>query len=93
MIFLDVARLAGVPEEVVSRAEAVSHQFFDDQQEKISGRRQSTLPLVAHTDFAFLLRLAKADPATLPPGGTEVLRLLRQAIPHYEDALPTIISA
>lgn len=77
-----------MPEEVVSRAEAVSHQFFDNQQTRVSSRRQSTLPLVAHTDFAFLLRLALADKVELPPGGAEVLRLLRRGIPHYEEAAP-----
>lgn len=70
----------------MTRAEAVSHQFFDDQQTRVAGRRQSTLPLVAHTDFAFLLRLAQSGTADLPPGGAEVLRLLRRGVPHYEEA-------
>lgn len=81
-----------MPEEVVSRAEAVSHQFFDNQQARVSSRRQSTLPLVAHTDFAFLLRLALADKAELPPGGAEVFRLLRRSIPGYEEAVSDAVA-
>ena len=57
----DVARLAGVPNDVVTRADQVSAEFFKAFKEKLEGRRQSALPLVAHADFAWLLRLAQGE--------------------------------
>ncbi|OCF44263.1 DNA mismatch repair protein MSH6 [Kwoniella heveanensis CBS 569] len=54
-----VARMAGVPAEVVTRAEDVSDQFFAAFNAKLSSRRQSSLPLEAQADFAWLMRLVQ----------------------------------
>ncbi|WVQ93995.1 hypothetical protein IAU59_001073 [Kwoniella sp. CBS 9459] len=54
-----VARMAGVPTEVVTRAEDVSDQFFAAFNAKLSSRRQSSLPLEAQADFAWLMRLVQ----------------------------------
>ncbi|THH03935.1 hypothetical protein EW145_g5888 [Phellinidium pouzarii] len=53
-----VANLAGVPMDVVKRAEVISGDFARQFKERIEGKRTSTLPLVAQADFAYLLRVA-----------------------------------
>lgn len=58
---VDVARMAGVSEEVVTRADKVSAEFFEAFKQKLASKRQSALPLVALADFAWLMRLAKED--------------------------------
>jgi DNA mismatch repair protein MSH6 len=55
--------MAGVPLDVVSRAEQVSQEFFEAFKEKLSLRRQSKLPLVAQADFAWLMKLAMGQVA------------------------------
>jgi DNA mismatch repair protein MSH6 len=52
-----VARLAGVPEPVVERADAVSADFVRQFAERINGRKQTAatrFPLSAQADFAYL---------------------------------------
>jgi DNA mismatch repair protein MSH6 len=54
----DVATMAGVAPEVVSRAEEISKEFFAAFKTKLAGRRKSDLPLEALSDFAWLIRTA-----------------------------------
>jgi DNA mismatch repair protein MSH6 len=53
----DVARLAGVPSQVVARADIVSKQFHEDFKQKLAGRKVCALPLVAQSDFQYLMGL------------------------------------
>lgn len=57
-----VANLAGVPMNVVERADVVSKDFARSFKEKIEGKRKSSksssLPVVAQADFAYLFNLA-----------------------------------
>ena len=80
-----VANLAGVPTEVVKRAEVISADFARQFKERIEGKRTSSLPLAAQADFAYLLRVATGA-GNLPEGKVkrkEVLRCLKQAVPRY----------
>ncbi|WWC85565.1 uncharacterized protein L201_000429 [Kwoniella dendrophila CBS 6074] len=52
-----VAQMAGVPMEVVLRAQSVSDQFFADFNKKLNVKRQSSLPLMGQSDFSFLMKL------------------------------------
>ncbi|XAO26442.1 hypothetical protein I312_105279 [Cryptococcus bacillisporus CA1280] len=54
-----VARMAGVPLDVVLRAESVSQQFFSAFNEKLVNRRQSKMPILAQADFAWLMKVVK----------------------------------
>ncbi|WVO23631.1 uncharacterized protein IAS62_004986 [Cryptococcus decagattii] len=54
-----VARMAGVPLDVVLRAESVSQQFFSAFNEKLVNRRQSKMPILAQADFAWLMNVVK----------------------------------
>lgn len=54
----DVARMAGVSEEVVVRAEGVSDEFFQAFKGKLQTKRQSAYPLEAQADFVFLVNTA-----------------------------------
>lgn len=51
--------MAGVPLDVVLRAESVSQQFFSAFNDKLINRRQSKMPIVAQADFAWLMRVVK----------------------------------
>lgn len=57
-----VAKLAGVPQEVVQRADVVSESFARQFKERIEGRKRkatsAALPLVTLADFAYLTALA-----------------------------------
>ena len=80
-----VASLAGVPMDVVKRAEIISTDFARQFKERIEGKRTSTLPLVAQADFAYLYRLAKGT-KQLPENKTkrsEVLKSIISSIPRY----------
>ncbi|KAI0822933.1 DNA mismatch repair protein Msh6 [Trametes gibbosa] len=80
-----VANLAGVPLEVVERAEVVSKDFAKHFQEKIEGKKNKAagrLPLVAQADFAYLYKLATGT-IDLPEDKVrrrEVLRVLKGAV-------------
>ena len=58
-----MANLAGVPIDVVERAEVISKDFASKFKEKIEGRRKqsasSRLPIDAQADFAYLYKLAR----------------------------------
>ncbi|KZT71945.1 DNA mismatch repair protein Msh6 [Daedalea quercina L-15889] len=86
-----VASLAGVPQDVVERADVVSRDFARQFKEKIEGKRSKAsgrLPLVAQADFAYLYKLAtgKADLPENPVRQREVLRILKGAVKGYLKA-------
>lgn len=75
-----VANLAGVPMDVVKRAEIVSEDFARQFKEKLKGKQQksatSRLPIVAQADFVFLYGLA-AGTQKLPDDPYKQRRILR----------------
>lgn len=84
-----VATLAGVPADVVQRAEVVSDDFAKKFKERIEGKQKksatSKLPLLAQADFAYLVALASGK-LQLPEHELrqkEVLVKLKQAIRQY----------
>ncbi|KAH9833177.1 DNA mismatch repair protein Msh6 [Rhodofomes roseus] len=83
-----VASLAGVPQEVVERADVVSKDFARQFKEKIEGKRSKAsgrLPLVAQADFAYLCALAtgKKELPENPVRQREVLKILKGAVRGY----------
>ncbi|WVF66380.1 hypothetical protein IAT40_001120 [Kwoniella sp. CBS 6097] len=81
-----VARMAGVPTEVVTRAEEVSNQFFAAFNAKLSSRRQSSLPLEAQADFAWLMRLVQGQGCARTEGVAgdgDQLGMVRKALEGY----------
>ncbi|KAL4079502.1 muts domain V-domain-containing protein [Scleroderma citrinum] len=83
-----VASLAGVPAEVVSRAEVISEGFAKQFKERMDGKRKllsSKLPLIAQADFQYLLALANGD-LCLPQDlyrQSQLLRRLKAAVRSY----------
>jgi DNA mismatch repair protein MSH6 len=83
-----VANLAGVPTEVVQRAEIVSENFAKQFKEKMESNKNkvaSTMPLAVQADFAYLFSLAlgKAD---LPEDNVrrrEILNGLKASVNGY----------
>ncbi|KAF8840553.1 DNA mismatch repair protein Msh6 [Paxillus ammoniavirescens] len=83
-----VASLAGVPSDVVSRAEVVSEDFAKQFNARIDGQKKhlaSKLPLVAQADFKYLLALAKGEVklADDPFKQRELLKGLKAAVKAY----------
>ncbi|KAF8137603.1 muts domain V-domain-containing protein [Boletus edulis] len=80
-----VASLAGVPSEVVSRAEVISKDFAKQFKARIDGKKRqlaSKLPLVAQADFKYLLALANGD-SKLPDDPykkRELLKVLKKSV-------------
>jgi DNA mismatch repair protein MSH6 len=59
-----VARLAGVPELIIERADTVSGDFVRQFAERMAGRKKtavSRLPTSAQADFAYMWRLASGE--------------------------------
>lgn len=94
-----VASMAGVPAQVVQRADQVSQEFFEAFKRKLESKRHSKLPLVAHADFAWLLKVAtglvggSASPAAATAGSLgdgplralgQQLQIVRAAVGSYE---------
>jgi DNA mismatch repair protein MSH6 len=84
-----VAHLAGVPQEVVERAEVVSQDFAKKFKEKMASKREKMsslrLPLVAQADFAYLCHLATGA-VKLPEDPVrrrEVLMRMKQIVRRY----------
>ncbi|WVQ64535.1 uncharacterized protein L199_002702 [Kwoniella botswanensis] len=82
-----VAHMAGVPSQVVLRAQSVSDQFFNDFKMKLTQKRKSSLPIPGQADFAWLMRLVnglmREDDKT-KAGLGEQLEVLRECIGRYE---------
>lgn len=84
-----VANLAGVPPEVVQRAEVVSEDFAKQFKEKIEGNKTnkavSAMPLTVQADFAYLfsLVLGKSDLPEEKVRRREVLKGLKAAVNGY----------
>ncbi|KAG9309590.1 DNA mismatch repair protein Msh6 [Chiua virens] len=83
-----VASLAGVPSDVVSRAEVISEDFAKQFKARIEGKKKqlaSKLALVAQADFNFLLSLANGE-LKLPDDPfkkRELLRMLKSSVRAY----------
>ncbi|THH32610.1 hypothetical protein EUX98_g1558 [Antrodiella citrinella] len=75
-----VANLAGVPMDVIERADVVSKDFARNFKEKIEGKRKtdksSSLPLVAQADFTYLFKLATGK-GSLPEDTVRRLTVLK----------------
>lgn len=84
-----VANLAGVPIEVVKRAEIISNDFARQFKEKLEGKQKlsatARLPLVAQADFAFLYELATGKIAIPddPYKRRELLKGLKETVRKY----------
>lgn len=83
-----VASLAGVPSEVVSRAEVISDDFAKQFKARIDGKKKqlaSKLPLVAQADFKYLLALVDGNSKLSddPYKKRELLRLLKRSVRAY----------
>ncbi|KAK7056522.1 DNA mismatch repair protein msh6 [Paramarasmius palmivorus] len=90
-----VANLAGVPLEVVDRAEVISknfaRQFREKQHAKQQKRASARLPLVAQADFAYLAKLAMGQ-VQLPEDPTrkrQVLKMLKDVTSKYLQTKPS----
>ena len=85
-----VANLAGVPPEVVQRAEVVSDDFAKQFKEKMQVSKQgstSRLPLSVQADFAYLAKLVAG--LSLPDDPTrsrEVIQTIRQTVAKVSSA-------
>ena len=79
--------MAGVFEDVVTRADQISAEFFEAFKAKLTGRRQSDLSLMAQSDVAWLMKLAAVDGDDPMSGGKGdrlmALNLVRKAIERY----------
>ncbi|EJD51320.1 DNA mismatch repair protein Msh6 [Auricularia subglabra TFB-10046 SS5] len=74
-----VASLAGVPSDVVERAEVISIDFAAKFKKKIEGKSRSALPLPVQADFAYLAKLVSG--LSLPDDSVrqrEVLSTIRK---------------
>ncbi|KAJ7043296.1 muts domain V-domain-containing protein [Mycena alexandri] len=84
-----VANLAGVPLEVVERADIISKKFAQQFKEKMADRQRndatSRLPLVAQADFAYLFGLGtgKIEMPADPARCKEVLARLKKTVRCY----------
>ena len=84
-----VANLAGVPIEVVKRAEVVSEDFARQFKEKLEGKQKKSstarLPLVAQADFAYLYALdtGKLTMPDDPHKRRELLKGLKETVRKY----------
>ncbi|KAF8518415.1 DNA mismatch repair protein Msh6 [Hysterangium stoloniferum] len=77
-----VANLAGVPLDVVTRAEAISKDFAQKFKEKQASKKNTSLPITTQADFAYLFKLASNTMAIEVNGGRikETLRILKLAV-------------
>ncbi|WVW81522.1 hypothetical protein I302_103516 [Kwoniella bestiolae CBS 10118] len=82
-----VAHMAGVPREVVLRAQSVSDQFFNDFKVKLDQKRKSSLPIPGQADFAWLMRLVNGIIRESDRTKAEVglqMEVIRECIGRYE---------
>ncbi|WWC67072.1 uncharacterized protein I206_100979 [Kwoniella pini CBS 10737] len=85
-----VAQMAGVPMEVVQRAQTVSDEFFKAFNVKLTKKRKSNLSLMGQSDFSFLIKLINSL-TNNNDGGIqskaslgEQLEVVRECIGRYE---------
>ena len=81
-----VASLAGVPSDVVQRAEKISTDFAAQFKTRMSSRKIASLSMSAQADFAFLAKVAQQGAAALsenPVRRKETLGIIRKAIATY----------
>lgn len=87
-----VANLAGVPLDVVERADVISKKFAEQFKERLQLKQQtdasSKLPLVAQADFAYLFKLAtgKLELPSNPARLKHLLPLLKDTARRYVSA-------
>lgn len=84
-----VAKLAGVPDTVVARAEVISADFARTFKEKLEIKKTTSavakIPLVAQTDFAYLVALGRGE-VQMPEDPfrrKEVLKMMKRAARLY----------
>lgn len=90
--------------DVVKRADQISAEFFDAFKAKLASKRRSALPLVALSDFTWLLRVAsganqpgqddgmavdEAAPQVALPVARQ-MGLIRRAVDTYETDNPVV---
>lgn len=83
-----VANLAGVPIEVVERADIISRDFAKNFKDKIEGKKSKAtgrLPLTAQADFAYLYNLATGNIALHENEvrKREVLGVMKHSVQSY----------
>lgn len=78
-----MAKLAGVPQTVIDRADEVSAQFFEAFQHKLASRRQSELSLMAQADFAWLVKLVGGGVEETTATTEQQLDVIRRAAARY----------
>ncbi|EIW67861.1 hypothetical protein TREMEDRAFT_40008 [Tremella mesenterica DSM 1558] len=79
-----VAHMAGVPTSVVTRAQKVSAEFFDDTKKRLATRRKTTIPLTAQADFSWLIRLAMGQNEETTASLSQRLKMVTEAIGGYD---------
>jgi DNA mismatch repair protein MSH6 len=60
-----VASLAGVPQDVVARADQVSQDFSRQFTQRLTGKTAGKLPIAALVDLAFMAKLAAHDKGSM----------------------------
>lgn len=80
-----VASLAGVPKDVVERADKVSQDFSRQFAQRLSGKTTGRLPVSALVDLAFLARVAqgKAQLDDDKAKGKKVIKILKEVAKGY----------
>ena len=76
-----VANLAGVPLDVVTRAETISKDFAKQFREKQASKKTVALPLATQADFAYLIKLATGLSLDSNADKTkEILSILKRSV-------------
>lgn len=82
-----VANLAGVPIEVVERADVVSKSFAQQFKKKLEDKQKTSasakMSLTAQADFAFLFNLAMTDRPPDSIGKSNTLIRMKQTVARY----------
>lgn len=79
-----VASLAGVPQEVVDRADHVSQDFARQFTQRLTGKTTGKIPVSALVDLAFIARLAQGK--AQPDKGHKTLKILKEVAKGYANA-------
>lgn len=82
-----VASLAGVPKDVVERADVVSKDFARQFAERLAGRTVGRVPVTAQVDLAYLAKLVDGTVKLSddPVRKREVLKILKTAAVRYAE--------